>query len=653
MKTNKFTYIVLFLILKTSIFAQEPIISAGLWNLTNLNGDINFSTYYRGNETTFNQFNEFNESTYFLGGISLKTKSYFWDPKFMILDLNVEYSPETKTDQYLAIPNRSEMRTLKKLDISTTFFKNKNINLNAFANFNQSINNREMPTNIISNYNRFGGRMSYKNDILPFSVSYAQNSWEQEEVTTVRVFKMDQKNLLAKASKSFTDFDFNELNYSHDIYIRQDADLLPIENNIDNLSLKNNFYFDTKKEYNFRSIITNFNQEGNNKLQRFQVNELLSMKLPLKLTFLANYQFNSTHQETQKLNQNRIKASIRHKLFLSLKTNIYYEYYKLNHSVYDEYNNKAGLDINYTKKIHTGRFSFSYKYYRHHQTMNAQDNFVSELNEEHVLSNGQIEILNRQNIDPSTIIVKDISSTIIYQLDFDYIIIERNGFIEIQRIPGGQIQNNETVYIDYTAMQIGSYQYDANNNSFHANIVLFGRLLELYFHTSKQDYVNFINIEDITLNKYTQTLIGSKLDFGFARIGVEYDNYNSNIIPYQMVRYYANFQKIFFKKLICSLNGNIRNYEKTVDKIPQQYTDVTGKIAYNHRLRTGISFEMGYRNQQGDGIDLDLITGRGEFKTSYRQMTFEIGIDVYRRTRLGDKINFNSVYGKIIRKFKL
>ena len=654
MKAKKLTYVVLFLLIPWNSFAQEPIISAGLWKLTRMYGNFNLSGFYRGNERSFNQFNEFHQSTYFSGGICLKTKSYLFDPKFMTLDVDVEYSPETGDEQYLTIPDRSEVRTLKKLDIRTIFFKQKDITLNAYVNFNQNINTRELLTDIKTDSKRWGGMLSYKNKVIPFSMSYNQNIWNQEELASGRVFKMDQKNFLTRATKSFSKYDSHELTYSHNMYFRQDGDMMPVENDLDNIFLKNTIHFDSQRKYNFRSRISYFNQYGNINFSRLRANESLLLKLPKNLTFLGNYEFYKDQRENQRSKQNGIRTALRHQLYLSLKTNIYFEHFKLDHSVYDETNSRAGIDFNYTKKIPAnGRIILEYRYYRQHQITNAQSTFINVINEEQVLTDGQITILNRPYIDPATIVVKDITTTIIYQLNLDYLLIERNNFIEIQRIPGGQIPNNETVYIDYTALQPGSYQFDANNNAFSANVRLFGKLIELYIRASIQDYSNLINVDHITLNEYTQIVFGGKVDVGIARIGVEYDNYNSNIIPYRMIRYYIHVQKTFYKRLMCSLNGNIRNYEKTVDKIPQQFADISAKVAYSFRLRTKVSLDVGYRKHQGDGIDLELLTGRGEFITTYRQMTFKAGIDMYRRDNLGDKTIFNNVYGKIIRKFKL
>jgi len=654
LKKLRLTYFVFLILIAAQSPAQRPVASFGIWKLTNLSGDIDIYSFYRANERTFNQTYELHQSAYISGGVNFYTKSYFWDPKFMTFDLNASFFPETGNEQYINIPDRSEVRTLGKLDLSTLILKEKNITLNAFLNLNQTINNRENLTSLKSNNKRWGAGLSYRNKIAPIRINYSQTLWDQEEIATRRVFKMDQKNFLSRVSKSFGKLDANEFSYAHDIYFRQDGDLTPIENTIDNLFLKNRVYFDTEKKYSFNSIINNYDQKGSNEFKRFQATERFLLKFPYKFLLTADYQYYNMKQNSQKIEQNRIRTTLHHQLYESLNSSVWAEYYNINHTAYNEENTRIGIDFIYSKKLPLkGHLNLNYRYFRQYQNMQSQDSYVNVFNEEHILTDGEITILNRPYINLSSIVIKDITGTIIYLANLDYILIQRNDFVEIQRLPGGQIPNNGTVLIDYTALQPGSYQYVANNNTVSVNLRFFKRLLELYFTKSIQDYPVLTNVEHLVLNKYDQTIVGAKIDFGFVNAGAEYNDYQSNIIPYTLLRYYLSFQKTFFKKLLCSIYGNVQNYEKTVDKIPQQFIDVSGKIIYRFGAKTTLMAEGAYRKQDGDGIELDLFTGRTEFETTYRQLTFKIGANVYRRKNIGDDNLFYSVYGKIIRKFKL
>ncbi|MFH1321655.1 MAG: hypothetical protein ABII90_13515 [Bacteroidota bacterium] len=650
MKKVKFIY--LFLLLSYECFPQEVTTSSKFWNLTSLSGEMKIKGLYRELEGVTNSIYNSQHSSHFSGGVLLRTKSYFWHPNFLLLDVDAEYNPETRQELYLIIPDRSETRTLKKLDLRTTLFMQKSITLSAFINYNQNYFNRENLTNMESNSKQWGSVLSYKNKIFPLTVNYLQRKWDQKEIQTGRIFKIEQNNFQSKITKSFATRDKHELSFSRDEYLRQDANSYQVRNTIDNIYLNNDIFFDSKKNHYFKSIISNINQKGEFNFKRFQTFENLSFKLPNNFDFTTNYSFVNIEQISQKSNQSRVKCDIRHKLYSSFNSGIFYEYSNRNHTLYNESNNKAGFNFFYCKKIPlNGKLSLSYKYFRHYHHTNSDPALLQVINEEHVLTDGQVVLLNKAYINPETVVVKDVTGTIIYQLDFDYILIERSNYVEIQRFPGGQIANEAIVYVDYTATQPGSYQYNTNNQFFSAKVLLFGQLIEFYFRTSRQDYINIVQTEYLTLNYFSQNVYGSRIVFGFASGGIEFDNYKSNIIPYQMIRYYINFQKKYKNKLLVSLNGNMRYYQMINEEIKQKYSDISGRIAYNIKSHTKLNLEIGYRNQKGQGIDLDLFTARSEFTTIVRQMFFTVGLEIYRRNYLGEQFDLNGAYFQVARKF--
>jgi len=50
-----------------------------------------------------------------------------------------------------------------------------------------------------------------------------------------------------------------------------------------------------------------------------------------------------------------------------------------------------------------------------------------------------------------SVLVYNLNRTIIYQENIDCVLIRREDFTEIQRIPGGQILNGQEVSVDYQA----------------------------------------------------------------------------------------------------------------------------------------------------------------------------------------------------------
>ena len=340
-----------------------------------------------------------------------------------------------------------------------------------------------------------------------------------------------------------------------------------------------------------------------------------------------------------------------HRLYQSLNSSLRLEYDGAVHSVYREDNLKAGIDIRYEKKIPTGMLTLSYAFNWQRQIRASSPVVIPIFNEDHLLADGKITLLSKPYADLATVVVKDVTGTIIYQPNFDYLLMERNNYLEIQRVPGGQIPNNTAVYIDYYSMLPGSYQYDVNFHSFNADIILFGRIVELYFRFGNQDYHNLKTAEYLTLNYLNQKIYGCRLEYKFASGGVEYETYASSIIPYRMFRYYAQLQGTFRNKLSFAMNGNIRRYRMLYEASNQTYIDITGKIGYMFTSQTNLSFEAGYRKQVGQGIDLDLLTARGEFTTVFRQIMIKVGVEMYQRDYLQENTGLMGGYIRIVRSF--
>ena len=130
-----------------------------------MSGEVDLKGQYRQLESSFNEVREDQRSAYLLSGIKLNTSSYLWDKDLLLIDLGGAYSPELRDEKYITVPDRSEVRTLKKVDLMATLFNNKPVTLQGFYNFDQSYFNRELLTNVRSNNRQWGGILSLNNQV--------------------------------------------------------------------------------------------------------------------------------------------------------------------------------------------------------------------------------------------------------------------------------------------------------------------------------------------------------------------------------------------------------------------------------------------------------------------------------------------------------
>ncbi|MCF6346716.1 MAG: hypothetical protein L3J20_00250 [Flavobacteriaceae bacterium] len=659
MKEFRLLYIILLFTMYG--YSQKSITETTFWKLTSLSGELNLNGSYWDQKTDRSNFNERLESSFISGGLFLNSNSFFWHPNFLSLDVNAGYSPETGQRLSLVTPDRNEINTLKKLYAKASFFQHNSFNFNVFTNINESYNNRENLTNLRSKFENWGSVLTYTNEYLPFTISYNRGKGEQKELQTDRRYITEQNNFESRATKTFGLNDWHQFIFSHNKYVYEDTFSFSeqnqnsniIKNNITSWSLNNNLFFDSKKNYSFNSRISNEDQRGDFNFKRFQILENIFFKLPKKFNFAGNYNYYDIQGDIQNSKQHNARGILSHQLYKSLRTRVSFEYNNINNTQYKETFKRTGLNIRYVKKIPlNGQLSLSYRINSNKQNRESEAASLFIQNEEHTISDGQIVLLNNQYSDVNSVIVRDVTNTIIYRLNFDYILIERNEFLEIQRIPGGQIANNATVLIDYGAIQPLSYQFNAINNFFGARISLFKNKIEFYYNISKQDYIDPVNVDFLTLNYFNKNVYGSRFRYDFISGGIEHDNYRSTVIPYRLTRYYLVLQGKIKEKLYYTLNGDFRNYHMIVEEgLKQKYYSVSGNISYNFNPKTKLSLETAYRKQEGEAIDLDLLTARLELTTRFRQLYVTAGFELYENELFNEKMNFKKVTIQISRKF--
>ena len=644
--------ILLVLLLSISSYSQTENSTFKLLGITSVSGEVNLMGQYRQQDRVLkSNTSESLESSLFSGGIMLNSTGYIWHPNLLILNLDANYNPQTKQENYLVIPDRSEVRSLQRLYLNGTFLKQKPVSLNCFVNLNRNYINNEDLTNIRSDDRKYGGTFFLKSKYVPLSVSYSNGKVDQKELISNRTFKNEHTSVQGRINKSFSSRDNHKLSYNYNDYHRQDNNLTQIQNKTQEVTLNDNVFIDRNKKYYFSSLITGFDQEGNNNYQRLQARENINLKLPERLNFNANYFYNNIKQDLNSSVQHQVRSRLSHELFLSLKTSVYFEYSNLDHTAYLEKTDRQGIDIKYTKKIPKGQLSLSYHYFRFNQQMDSDPVTLQVLMEPHALVDNEMVYLDKEYIDIESVVVKDATGTIIYQENLDYVLIERNTLVEIQRIPGGQITDGQTVYVDYVNTRNESFKYVTNNNTFSANLSFFSRLVEVYYRTSKQDYSNIEKSNFVTLNYYTQNVVGTRLTYKIFSGGVEYDYYNSDIIPYKLLRYYIRVQGKFHKRFLYTVNGNYRDYKMIDEDVNQKFADISARLAYSINSKSKINVEASYRNQTGREIDLDLFTLRTEYSAIVRQMYFKVGAEMYNRSYLNESVDFIGGYVKVARRF--
>lgn len=652
MKKLKVSFIFLFISLIG--FAQNSNYQPKIWGLMGLNGRVELYGQHKDTYTSGPLGENKETNLLYSGKFLLNTQSYFWHPNFLVLDIEAEYNPGAGNDASILMPDYAIVNSGERLNVGATLFREKKVKLRPFLSYNNVYSNFENLTEYNATYFNWGSYFSFNNKWLPLNVTYKNSKDENQEKYTNRHYKNAEQEILGTIENSIGKRDRHVFNFTQRYYTSELVDIYENENNSTNLNLRNEIAIDKNKDYKFSSNIYKLYQTGTNPFDRFNISENLTIKLPWHLRFNTRFGYSEGRQNEQYSKNRDIDADLQHQWYESLNTTVSLKKGEYGWSNSNTTFNRAGFNIGYTKKVPLkGKLSLNYNYSFQDQQTSSGTSDITVFKEPYTLVDGKITLLQNANVYIESVLVTDATASLIYQENIDYILIQRDAFIEIQRIPGGLIPNNTVVYLDYTAKSLGNYSYKLDAKIFMGSLNLFNNLLEINYKYSRQDYRDVDVTNDLVLQYIDQKLYGFKLNYQFVNIGIEYDDFKSNVVPYRLTRYFANLQGNFKNKVSYSLNGNYTNYDMIGEEgREQKFIDVAANITYNINYRTRFDLRAGYRKQEGEGIDLNLFIGSAELSTIFRQITVKLVADLYRKESLTtENYDFNAINLKIIRKF--
>lgn len=517
-----------------------------------------------------------------------------------------------------------------------------------------TLQNIENLTRIRSKTKNKGVSLSYLNKVLPFSFAYTDQNTDQKMLDVVRSFSMDQKIYQATTNKSFGQNDHHVFSYVRtESSTLQTDEVLPLPlrtiNSVDFYELGNDFSFDKNRKYTYSSALSHSNEHGTTNYTSYAAQENLTLHLPCRFVLSNNYNYRKATQDLVNINYQRIGSQLGHQLFESLSTSILYEHSYSDQTSYVEKRDKGGLELRYVKNIPTGKLMLTYYYYKERQVV-KNPSFTTEVRrEEYTLRDNEITFLRNQNVDINSIVVKDVTSSTIYQLGRDYILIDRKPFIEIVRVPGGLIPNNGTVYL-YYFMQTPTGDFTMNSNSFFVDLWLYKNVLNIYYRLFTQGYSNRSGVENQVLNTLTRYMAGVRFDFSVIKGGAEYEYSISNVMPYKGMKYFIYYQKMF-SKMNLTLNANYQDYKMNNETSSRRDMDVSGKVVYSVLDNIKFNAEYMYRLMSGRGIDMKVHTAKVEITTALHSLYLTIGGDIYWNESLNSRTNYKGAYVQLTRNF--
>lgn len=644
-------YIIAFLI-SCSICNQtkgQRTISLGFLEITDIDGEVGLDGFY--NKRLYaGSYNDIEKISYVAPTVNIRTKSYIWNPNFLHLKINGEYSPEFKRNISEVFPDRIGDISKQKFGVQGDFIKNSKIIVSGFYNTNDFFYNSESISSVKSQSRTWGFNLGSMYPILPIRMSFINSSSEQDKLPVNHQYTTNKKKLTGSIRKTFFKKDKHKFNYEYTNVSRGYSFTEDTKQERQLLGLSSFIFLDRSNNHRLYSNIQNSNQKGILNINNFSLDESYEFKLPYEFIFNAKYRFSDFSGDFSHNKSNSILAQLNHQLFLSLNTNVLYEYRRLNHTSFNETNTRKGIQFKYKKKIPAGYLNISYNFTNERSDRTDISDVFDIYNEEHVISDLEILLLDNPNIVQGSIVVKSLGGSIIYHENIDYYLIDQGDYIELQRIPGGEITNNDIILVDYVANRELNDSYNLNSNEFRARVTLFKYLLSVYFNIEDHKFANSVSFVNSSFREYTVYSAGIESRSKYYKVGIKYEEQEGEVLSYNVLRAYANGY-VDIKKLRFSLNNSYSKYFKSNNLRNQLFFSTSLNARYLIRSNSSILYNLDYRKQDGENIYLDFLKSKIKYQSQIRAWTYSFGLEYFHRNMTNNDVQLGGVFISLKRVF--
>ncbi|WP_242084875.1 hypothetical protein [Aestuariivivens sediminis] len=652
--TRAFVIIVAIFICASLVNAQQSTIPLAPWRLLSYNGNLNANgTYYK---SFFEQAGEQNYGYQYSVGGFISTQSYVYHPNLLTLTVSGGYQPQFGEVVSSQVPDYVTGLSLLQYSINANFFKTFDYKVNAYYNYvkKNSVNlffDRDITEK------KWGANITYDKD-YKIKTHFEHNNTNDYDNLTDRELLLSNTFLRGSMIKSFFKKDRNELSFNFERTASESFNLFKNSTDLFYANYNNLLYLNKKQSIPLNSSVIFSDQKGTFNMKNIGFNENLILPIAKKLNFTTGFGMRKTERESQLTKEQNLKGNLSYGIYNSLQNNLNVSYNNVDQvNNYNLENKSIAFSTAYGKKIPSlkGNLRIHYSYEYQDQNRTNEESSFTIFNEEHVLQDGTIVLLNSSNAIIESVVVKDITGTIIYQENFDYILIQRGINIEIQRLVGSTILNNTAVLIDYNTLQNASYDFSGKGNEFGTALQIFDNLLLLEYKYAKKNYIiNSGNENELGLNNFIFNSYGAHLNYNIYRGGVVYEDNASTVLPYKLWRYYFNASKSFSRKMRINFDARIDDYTKYFNEgDSNKLSTLSSDIAYNINYRTRLVFNVSYAEQKGDLQNYQLISGRGEIRKIINQLEFSLSVKYFNRKvpNLVGSSNFLGVNFRIQRNF--
>ena len=336
--------------------------------------------------------------------------------------------------------------------------------------------------------------------------------------------------------------------------------------------------------------------------------------------------FSTFKRDLSRSSTNSFSSGVSHQLFRSLTSTAgaRWSHSDLGAGDLSAYGWNGGLA--YTKLVPFGRLTIQQTIDQYSQDRGAIQGTAVAIGESHVYTPGTPMFLSGLAVDQSSVVVRDLSGVTVYILGMDYLLVEVGARTRVDIPVGSRIQINDTILVDYSYQPTPEQEVDTTTLSTTVSLSV----------TDKADFSIGVSsaVQELVSGYDDGTLEDSSRLFASARwypmesttLGAEYENFDSEITPFERVRSYVDYHRNFDETYSLQAGANAYRVRFDFDPEPEYGVSAsTTVIAYLGGIgQADLLAEVHkakYRTDQGQGHILEL-----GYKKQFRQTQFSVAL---------------------------
>lgn len=487
--------------------------------------------------------------------ISVDTQGHIYHPNLIELNL----SGTAGLSQTLIDATDDDVEdlngTILEYDLNALFLRKEVAPVTLYARRSQDTVNREFGPTFDSILNTFGAVWDIRSKRVPTRFEVYHSEQEQTgigEVSGIGDFKLTQDLFNWHSEARPRDKHVMTWDYTLSSVTEENIGVSKNDYILNDANLSYTIEFGYRDLSSFTSAINFYDQSGDFPNTRFRWLEDLRLRHNESLE--TRYQFSYDHQkfpisDGDTLNQDRLRGTtgFTHWLYESLVTTGNFGVESVSRS--DDSNSFeyfGDLRLDYTKLVPLGKMRLFGLVTYDWRDNEEQVNPTPVLDSPRVFNDPTPIIITSPFVDPTSIRVTDSSGLITFVEGLDYTINSFQDRTEINRIVGGRIPNGSVVLLDYllvpqaanttttTSFSVGG-RYDIELGVFKG--------MGVYARYTRQDQSidsdGFVFIP----NSFTDLTYGVEYRRNGFLIGIERENRDAEISPFDATRYRAEYTR--------------------------------------------------------------------------------------------------------------